>query len=164
MGALLLALILWASPARAHNANIATFDLIERPAGWVLEATFPRVTVDRALRAWLGDAAVEALAEPDYEAAVVRYLKATLQVQADGAPLRLGAGLIRLGDDETTVRLALRDVPADPAVFDVVVRALTEQGGQYNVLRVRALGPAGEEVRYNGVLHAEQGYAQRVEL
>ena len=70
MGALLLALILWASPARAHNANIATFDLIERPAGWVLEATFPRVTVDRALRAWLGDAAIEALAEPDYEAAL----------------------------------------------------------------------------------------------
>lgn len=164
MRALLLLWALASAPAAAHSPNVASFALEQTAQGWWLEACFPQIALDRALRGWLGDEAVESLSPTAWREAAVAYLKRTVQIRADGAPVALGAGGIRLGEHETDLRLSLPGLPAGARALEVTITSFSEVGAQYNVLRVERAGAGGPEVLDRRVLSPDDGFSERIAL
>lgn len=164
MHTLLLCWMALSAPAEAHDPNIATFELTERGHVWWLEASFPQLTVDRALEAWLGEAAVAAMSETERKEAAVAYLKRTTRIEADGVAVPLGAGGIRLDGHQTDLRLSLPSLPEDARALSVTLGCFTETGRQYNVLRVSREGPEGPEILDRRVLGPDYGFTEHVTL
>ncbi len=160
LSALLLALL--ASPAGAHDREIATFALQPVAAkadgvearGWVLEVHVARAALD----AVLADGPAEAVDPKGWRARAVAYIKRHVRLLRGETSLNLGAGGIRVGGHQTDLRFLLPELPAAGGRLKVRIDAFSEDGHQSNVLKLRGSTPR------TVVLTAENDFSVEIEL
>lgn len=116
-------ILLFAGLCWAHSPTIATFTLTE-------EAGVPALRLEAAQAAF--DAAVGESASKE---AIVAYVKQSVRIEADGQPLALGPGGLRLGDHVSALFLTLPALEAG-AELELKLMTFAENPAQTNLLRV----------------------------
>ena len=147
------------APAQAHDPNVATFELEEGAAGWVLEGSFMFSRAQATLEAEDPDLDWAAVDRVEIERRLMDHLRVTVEIWADGVGVPLGAGGIRLGDHQTTVRFPLPALGDGPSTLTVGLHSFADNPEQTQVLRIYHDGR-----RHTRVLRAEEDFTTRVDL
>jgi hypothetical protein len=139
-GGLLAALLalLVASPALAHNADIATYTVVRIEQGWVLQVQLPTAALVASL-----DAPQQGRAADRLGAAAEAAIRGGTELRMDGRPVPLGAALVGVGPHETRLQFALAGIDGPGSLEGSRLAALADGPNQHNVLRlVEAAGPS----------------------
>ncbi len=120
------------APAWAHNADIATFVVQRQGPAWTLHVSFATAGLRRALPVQRGPAGPKAAQQ-----AAVRLVRQGVALVADGTPLTLGAGGVRLGAHQSDLFFELRGAPERiTSLLGSRVDVAHRAANQHNVLRL----------------------------
>ena len=144
---LVLSLLAWAlvglaSPAAwAHAPNVATYELGRIGGVWTLDVHLATAGMHEALKQRHPERALSELEPRAYEALLVAAIEQGTAIELEGVPVRLGEGGVRLGAHQTDLRFVLEGAPAEVTRVRARIDALSERGGQHNVLRAPGAPP-----------------------
>lgn len=162
-GRLALVWCLWllggGAPVWAHDPNLATFELKQGAAGWMLEGSFMFARAQATLQAEDPDLDWATLERGEIERRLMDHLRVTVEIWADGVGVPLGAGGIRLGDHQTNVRFPLPSLVEAPRLLVVGIHSFADNPAQTQVLRIHHDGR-----RHTRVLRVEEDFTARVDL
>jgi hypothetical protein len=139
----LFAFLRLSMPAWAHGPGTdarASLQLYEDDAVWVVEFHFSTVAALRVYTEQHPD-------QPTPSAAVmkqwvVRYIKQTVRLEADQAPLAFGAGGIRMDGHIGSIRLSVNGMPEQPKQIMASIDSFTDHDHQQTTARVLHAGEA----------------------
>lgn len=126
--ALLLGIL--TAPAHMSNPNLAIFEVKAHDGAWWMSARFSKQEATTAMLQEAPDAALSDLALKQW---IVDHIRETTRFTADGEPVAIGAGRIRLGH-HAQVSLQLTGMPDVPDTFTASVAAFCSNPSQQNLV------------------------------
>jgi hypothetical protein len=150
----LLTAALTSGLAAAHDADVATLALQPTDAGWVLDVHFPLEAAERGLGR-PGDDGTWDLGD---KANLVQHIRETVKLEADGAPLHLGLGGVKLGGHQSTVRLGIEGAPEAWTTLAIDAPMFSDNPHQHNIVRVMR----ADDSQAHFVAKAANGYRGRI--
>ena len=132
----MLMFLLWLGIASAHDANLTTFHVRQEPPVWWLEVMFPAVSSEMELQRQEPGRDLATVSDDAYKRRVIAHVKDTVHLSANGRPLTLGSGGIKLGGHQSTIKLMLEGMPADLTRLEAEVSTFSGNTGQHNLVRL----------------------------
>lgn len=136
---LLFISIIVAGAAKAHNPLVSTFTISQLNGIWTLDIALAQSGAHEALKKKYPEKDLDNLLLTDhiaYKQLVIAYIKETCVIKVNGKLVVLGAGGIKIGDHETSVRLMLEKMPEAIEKMELSIRSFNENEGQQNVVAI----------------------------
>ena len=124
--------LLGMSPLYAHDPLTSRFELHSNFSnGAVMRIYLTQAGVHRTLQKEHPGSDLEN--KEEYEKMIITYLKDHIDIEADGLPLKLNAGAIKLGSHETSVVFLVKNYPQNVKKLNVNIDAFKENGHHQTV-------------------------------
>ncbi|MEM1319605.1 MAG: hypothetical protein AAGG75_05075 [Bacteroidota bacterium] len=131
---LIIAVALAGSSAMAHNPLTAKFELKALPQGGaILNIYLSQVGLHQALTTHFQDTDFTTISSTAYKQLAVQYIKEKTHLRADGRPLLIGEGGIKLGHHQTDLKLAIEQYPNVVKQLEIKVDCFSENGNHHSV-------------------------------
>lgn len=124
----------------AHNPQIVTYTIRNQYNIWLVEASFPQVSVQNALIKSHGKNEVNNYDEATYRNKIINLFREVIQLSANNRKLMLGDAAIKLGSHQTDVKFMIKNFPnhLDEFNLTVEIESLPFNEKQQNIVRVIA--------------------------
>jgi len=127
-----LAFLSW--NVEAHNPLTAKVELNTTLAeGGLLNIYLSQAGVHEALVKSFDQTDFSNISQPAYKKMVVQYIKSHIDIAADGMPLIIGEGAIKLGSHQTDLRFLINRVPKDIQSIVAKIDIGKENGNHHTV-------------------------------
>lgn len=120
----------------AHNPQQASFQLMVTDELSYLNITLSQYGVEQALVKKYSDLDVKTIAPKDFKELIINYLKQNIHLSVNGKPLKIGSGIIKLGNHQTDLKFKIEDVPKVFNEMEVNIPCFQENENQSNFFTV----------------------------
>ena len=129
---IVLAFISW--NANAHNPLTAKVELNTSVAGGgLLHIYLAQAGLDQALIKYNDQTDFSTISEIDYKKLAVQYIKSHIDITANGIPLVIGEGGIKLGSHQTDFKFAMNQVPQNIQSLHAKIDLGKENGNHHTI-------------------------------
>lgn len=120
----------------AHNPQQASFQLMVTDELSYLNITLSQYGVEQALMKKYSDLDIKTIAPKDFKELIINYLKQNIHLSVNGKPLKIGSGIIKLGNHQTDLKFKIEDVPKVFNEMEVNIPCFQENENQSNFFTV----------------------------
>ena len=116
----------------AHNPQISSLRLNIQNNTGILEFSLAQHGIEQALLKKYPDINLKVITPNSFKELLVKYLKETVLLSANGKPIKLGTGIVKLGSHQSDLKFKLKNIPKIINYIDVNAYCFQENENQQN--------------------------------
>ena len=116
----------------AHNPQISSLRLNIQNSTGILEFSLAQHGIEQALLKKYPRINLKTIAPNSFKELLIKYLKETVLLSANGKSIKLGAGIVRLGSHQSDLKFKLKNIPKTINYIDVNAHCFQENENQQN--------------------------------
>lgn len=120
----------------AHDPQISSLRLNIYEKIAILELTLSQYGIEQALIKKYPDLDLKNIKLKKLEEVIINYLKETIVISANGNPLKISTGIIKLQNHQSDLKFKIENLPKDLHFIDVDAHCFKENNNQTNFLTV----------------------------
>lgn len=116
----------------AHNPSQSSLTFSIYAQTGFLELSLAQYGIEQALVKKYPDLDLKVIEQKDFKELLVEYLKETIMISANGQPLKIGRGVIKLGNHQTDLKFQVDNIPEELNMIEVDAHCFHENKNHQN--------------------------------
>lgn len=129
--------MLFFTSVKAHNPNTTAVVFTPENGVWMINITISQQGANQALANYYQNIDFSKISSKEYKKLYIDYLQRNIDLNIDGKLIKTAAGVIKLGNHQTNVKLTLPDFPVSFQKLSLMFAIFKENKGQNTIVRFK---------------------------